>query len=198
MTCSWLKRTKKQGILMKKEEKEIELKIYSLATSLTESIIFLDEVSGSRIIPIWIGPMEAQAIAIMLSGYPSPRPMTHDLIYSILESLGYKVKKVKITKILNNTYYAQINITDPAEVKSRVVDSRPSDAIALAVRYGCPIYINENVISKIQSLNKPISKDDVEKFKQELKSLTPKDIINQMLEKRKKQNNETDKEEGNE
>jgi len=183
---------------MKKEEKEIELKIYSLATSLTESIIFLDEVSGSRIIPIWIGPMEAQAIAIMLSGYPSPRPMTHDLIYSILESLGYKVKKVKITKILNNTYYAQINITDPAEVKSRVVDSRPSDAIALAVRYGCPIYINENVISKIQSLNKPISKDDVEKFKQELKSLTPKDIINQMLEKRKKQNNETDKEEGNE
>ena len=80
---------------MEKDEergaKELEVRIYSIATSLTESIIFLDETGGSRIIPIWIGPMEAQAIAIRLSGYPSPRPMTHDLLKNLIEALDARV-----------------------------------------------------------------------------------------------------------
>ena len=83
--------------------KELEVKIYSIATSMTESIIFLDETGGTRILPIWIGPMEAQAIAIRLSGYPSPRPMTHDLFFSLLKTLGLTVEKVRITDIVDNT-----------------------------------------------------------------------------------------------
>src|SRR3989339_1365306 len=101
---------------MEKDEergaKELEVRIYSIATSLTESIIFLDETAGTRILPIWIGPTEAQAIAIRLSGYPSPRPMTHDLIFSILKTLGLKLTRVTINDIVENTYYASLHITN--------------------------------------------------------------------------------------
>ena len=174
---------------MKNEEeprggKELEVKIYSIATSVTESIIFLDETGGSRIIPIWIGPMEAQAIAIRLSGYPSPRPMTHDLFFSLLKTLELKVEKVKITDIVDNTYYSFICITDKEGKKRFEIDSRPSDAVALAVRFGCPIYISEAVFEKTQVLSKPITEDEVEKFKQELKNLKPNDIISQLLDSR--------------
>jgi uncharacterized protein len=175
---------------MKKEKKdtgkEIELKIYSIATSITESIIFLDESEGSKILPIWIGPMEAQAIAIRLSGFPSPRPMTHDLIYSVLETLGYKIKKIKLMDVIKNTYYATIFVEDATGKICKEIDSRPSDAIAMAVRYGCPIYVDEKIIRKVQVLNKPITEGEVLKFKHELKTLKPKDIIEQLLNRQKK------------
>ena len=160
----------------------VEVRIYSIATSLTESIIFLDETEGTRILPIWIGPMEAQAIAIRLSGYPSPRPMTHDLIFSIIKTLGLKIVSVTITDIVENTYYSQLLITDTDGGNPRLVDSRPSDAVAMAVRFGCPIYINESVFGKTQVLSKPITEDEVVKFKHDLKNLKPTDIIGQLLE----------------
>ncbi|HAH30810.1 MAG TPA: bifunctional nuclease family protein [Elusimicrobia bacterium] len=163
--------------------REVEVKIYSIATSLTESIIFLDEAGGTRILPIWIGPMEAQAIAIRLSGYPSPRPMTHDLIFSTLKTLGLKVEKVTITDIVDNTYYSSIRVTGSEGQNPVIIDARPSDAVAVAVRFGCPIYISEAVFSKTQVLSKPITEDEVVKFKQDLKSLKPNDIINQLLKK---------------
>lgn len=159
---------------------EVEVRIYSIATSLTESIIFLDETEGTRILPIWIGPMEAQAIAIRLSGYPSPRPMTHDLIFSVIKTLGLTVKRVTITDIVENTYYSQLHLAEPDGSNLRLVDSRPSDAVALAVRFGCPIFINENVFEKTQVLSKPITEDEVVKFKEDLKNLKPNDIIGQL------------------
>lgn len=159
---------------------EVEVRIYSIATSLTESIIFLDETEGTRILPIWIGPMEAQAIAIRLSGYPSPRPMTHDLLFSVIKALGLTVKRVTITDIVENTYYSQLHLAEPDGSNLRLVDSRPSDAVALAVRFGCPIFINENVFEKTQVLSKPITEDEVVKFKQDLKNLKPNDIIGQL------------------
>ncbi len=159
----------------------VEVRIYSIATSMTESIIFLDETDGTRILPIWIGPMEAQAIAIRLSGYPSPRPMTHDLTFSIIKTLGLTLKKVVITDIVQNTYYSSLHITDPDGKNPRIVDSRPSDAVALAVRFGCPIYINEVVFGKTQVLSKPITEDEVTRFKHDLKNLKPNDIIGQLL-----------------
>jgi len=159
---------------------DVEVKIYSIATSMTESIIFLDETEGSRILPIWIGPMEAQAIAIRLSGYPSPRPMTHDLLFSVIKTLGLTLKKVTITDIVENTYYSQLHLTEPDGTNPRLVDSRPSDAVAMAVRFGCPIYINERVFEKTQVLSKPITEDEVTKFKRDLKNLKPNDIIGQM------------------
>lgn len=166
---------------MTQEPKDVEVRIYSIATSMTESIIFLDETEGSRILPIWIGPMEAQAIAIRLSGYPSPRPMTHDLIFSVIKTLGLTVKKVVITDIVENTYYSSLHVTDPDGGNLRLIDARPSDAVALAVRFGCPVYINEKVFGKTQVLSKPITEDEVTKFKHDLKNLKPNDIIGQLL-----------------
>jgi len=160
---------------------DVEVRIYSIATSLTESIIFLDETEGTRILPIWIGPMEAQAIAIRLSGYPSPRPMTHDLLFSVIKTLGLTVSRVTITDIVENTYYSHLHITEPGGGNVRLVDSRPSDAVALAVRFGCPIFINERVFGKTQVLSKPITEDEVTKFKDDLKNLKPNDIIGQLL-----------------
>lgn len=160
---------------------DVEVRIYSIATSMTESIIFLDETEGSRILPIWIGPMEAQAIAIRLSGYPSPRPMTHDLLFSVIKTLGLTLSRVTITDIVENTYYSSLHLTEPGGGNVRLVDSRPSDAVALAVRFGCPIFINERVFGKTQVLSKPITEDEVTKFKHDLKNLKPNDIIGQLL-----------------
>ncbi len=166
------------------EENNVEVRIYSIATSLTESIIFLDETEGTRILPIWIGPMEAQAIAIRLSGYPSPRPMTHDLLFSVIKTLGLKITGVTITDIVENTYYSHLRITEADGTRPRNVDARPSDAVAMAVRFGCPIYINERVFGKTQVLSKPITEDEVVKFKHDLKNLKPNDIIGQLLDGR--------------
>lgn len=160
---------------------DVEVRIYSIATSMTESIIFLDEIEGSRILPIWIGPMEAQAIAIRLSGYPSPRPMTHDLLFSLIKTLGLTLKKVVITDIVENTYYSSLHVAAPDGGGLRLIDSRPSDAVALAVRFGCPVFINERVFAKTQVLSKPITEDEVTKFKHDLKNLKPNDIIGQLL-----------------
>jgi len=157
-------------------KEEVELKIYSIATSLTESIIFLDEENGIRILPIWIGPIEAQAIAIKMSGYPSPRPMTHDLLYSVIKKLGYSVEKIIITDLIENTYFATIRLKNERN-EIVEIDSRPSDAIALAVRSGAGIYAKEEVFSKTQYLTKPITEDEVKKFKEKLKNLRPEDII---------------------
>lgn len=171
---------------MKKEQpentqKELEVRIYSIATSTTESIIFLDEIHGTRILPIWIGAMEAQSIAIRLSGYTSPRPMTHDLFFSMLKQMEVKVAKVKINDIVDNTYYACVELTDQKGKPLFSLDSRPSDAVAIAVRFGCNIYINEKVFEKTQVLSKPITEDEVVKFKEDLKNLKPTDIISQLL-----------------
>ncbi len=176
------------------DSKELEVRIYSIATSLTESIIFLDEMGGTRILPIWIGPMEAQAIAIRLSGYPSPRPMTHDLFFSLLKTLDLTVEKVRITNIIDNTYYSVIHVADKSGGNRREIDSRPSDAVALAVRFGCPIFISERVFKKTQVLSKPITEDEVARFKQDLKQLKPNDIINQLLDNRRKKSDKSGEE----
>ncbi|MBI4656182.1 MAG: bifunctional nuclease family protein [Elusimicrobia bacterium] len=160
---------------------EIELHIYSISTSITESIIFLDEVEGMRILPIWIGPIEAQSIAIRLSGFPSPRPMTHDLIFSLLKTLKYNMTKAVINDVKDNTYYALLHLADGQGKTIHEIDARPSDAIAMAVRFGCPIYVKESVLATTQVLNKPITESEVLKFREELKTLTPKDIIDQLL-----------------
>lgn len=172
---------------------KVEVRIYSIATSLTESIIFLDEIKGSRILPIWIGPMEAQSIAIRLSGYPSPRPMTHDLLFSLIKTLNLKLKHVTIEDIIENTYFSHLFL-EYENGKTFKLDARPSDAIAMAVRFGCPIYISENVFLKTQVLSKPITEDEVVKFKQDLKRLKPTDIINQFLNKNSSDTKKDDEE----
>ncbi|HOJ85528.1 MAG: bifunctional nuclease family protein [Elusimicrobiales bacterium] len=174
------------------KEKEIEVKIYSIATSITESIIFLDEINGIRLLPIWIGPFEAQAIAMKMSGYASPRPMTHDLIYKIINKLGGKIIKTVISDIEDNTYFAKIHIEKNGEILE--IDSRPSDAIALAVRSGSPIYVAEKIFNSAQTVTKPITEEEVSEFKEKLKNMTPKDIIGENLPKNKEKEEGDDNE----
>jgi bifunctional DNase/RNase len=154
---------------------EREVRIYSLATTVNECIIFLEELAGSRLLPIWIGIAEGQAIAIRFSGIVLPRPLTHDLLLSAVKQLGWSVARVVVCDIKENTFYARVAVTDGK--KTELLDSRPSDAIAIAVRAGCPIFVDESVFERCQTLVKPISEDEVSKFKEELKSLKPEDIF---------------------
>ncbi len=163
------------------EEKEV--RIYSLATTVNECIIFLEEMTGSRLLPIWIGITEGQAIAIRFSGIVLPRPLTHDLLLATIKALGFTVEKVVICDIKENTFYARIHIQKGSA--SHQLDSRPSDAIAVAVRAGCSIFVEDKVFARCQTLSKPITEDEVTKFKSELKNLKPEDIFKGLQEKKK-------------
>ena len=154
---------------------EREVRIYSLATTANECIVFLEELDGDRLLPIWIGLAEGQAIAIRFSGIVLPRPLTHDLLLSSIKSLGWDVTRVVVTDLKENTFYAQMHLTHGGEEK--LVDSRPSDAIAVAVRSGCRMFVKEKVFSRCQVLSKPITEDEVKNFKDELKNLRPEDIF---------------------
>lgn len=162
---------------------EKEVRIYSLATTVNECIIFLEELSGNRLLPIWIGITEGQAIAIRFSGIVLPRPLTHDLLLATIKALGYGVSKVVICDIKENTFYAKIYIQKGSSILT--LDSRPSDAIAIAVRAGCTILVEEKVFARCQTLNKPISEDEVTKFKADLKNLKPEDIFKDIQGKKK-------------
>lgn len=163
-------------------EGQKEVRIYSLATTVNECIIFLEELQGNRLLPIWIGISEGQAIAIRFSGIVLPRPLTHDLLLSTIRTLGYTVERVVICDIKENTFYAKILIKKNGT--SMELDSRPSDAIAVAVRAGCPILVDEKVFARCQTLNKPISEDEVSKFKADLKNLKPEDIFKDLQKKK--------------
>ncbi|MBI3551454.1 MAG: bifunctional nuclease family protein [Elusimicrobia bacterium] len=163
---------------------EREVRIYSLATTVNECIIFLEEMTGSRLLPIWIGITEGQAIAIRFSGIVLPRPLTHDLLLATIKALGFTVEKVVICDIKENTFYARIHIQKGAAAHQ--LDSRPSDAIAVAVRAGCSIFVEDKVFARCQTLSKPITEDEVSKFKAELKNLKPEDIFKGLQEKKKK------------
>ncbi|RMD52192.1 MAG: bifunctional nuclease family protein [Nitrospirae bacterium] len=131
-------------------------------------ILLLQEINGTDTLPIWIGKPEADSIALALGRVVPPRPLTHDLMKNIMESLNVRAKKVIVTKIVDNTYYAEILIDkDGQEIR---VDSRPSDAIALAIRTNSPIYVNENVITRRKN-------DELEEW---LKNLKPEDFGNVM------------------
>jgi bifunctional DNase/RNase len=160
---------------------EKEVRICSLATTVNECIIMLEEVTGNRVLPIWIGIAEGQAIAIRFSGIVLPRPLTHDLLLAAIQQLGFEVKKVVVSDIKENTFYARVHLSDGK--RAETLDSRPSDAIAIAVRAGCPIFIDESVFARCQTLTKPITEDEVEKFKEDLKNIRPEDIFKDLKKK---------------
>jgi bifunctional DNase/RNase len=165
-------------------EAEKEVRIYSLATTANECIVFLEEVDGNRLLPIWIGLSEGQAIAIRFSGIVLPRPLTHDLLLSSVKTLGWSIEKIVVTDLKENTFYAQILLKKDGEERS--LDSRPSDAIAVAVRAGCSMFVKERVFERCQVLSKPISEDEVKRFKEELQNLKPEDIFKDIQKKKEK------------
>jgi hypothetical protein len=108
-------------------------------------VVVLKETDTDRYLPIWIGPFEADAITIQLQGVQVPRPLTHDLLKSFIREMGVKVSHVLVNELRNDTFFAHIVVD--VNGKSMEIDSRPSDAIALAVRVGAPIFVAEQVMS---------------------------------------------------
>lgn len=134
-------------------------------------IIILKNVNGNKTLPIWIGLLEASAIATEIEKIKVARPMTHDLIKNMLSTLGMKVEKAVITDLKENTYYAVITLVD-SYGKTFEIDSRPSDAIALSLRAGCKLFVEEDVITKSHSIEYA-KKDEVDKWAEYLENLSP-------------------------
>ena len=126
----------------------IEVMIDSIRVSLMnyQRVVILKEKMAERYLPIWIGPAEADAIAVKLQGVNVPRPLTHDLLSSVIDTLGAKINSIIVNDLKNDTFYAKIILNvDGGQIE---VDSRPSDALALAVRAGAPIYVDDSVLDK--------------------------------------------------
>jgi uncharacterized protein len=137
-------------------------------------IIILKDVAGDTVLPIWVGAFEAQAIALEMEKVSTPRPMTHDLIKNVLTGLETQVHKVVVTELKEDTFYAVIWLERGGEVIS--IDSRPSDALALALRVDCPIFVDDLVLkSSKQAANSSdrLSADDLRKW---LEGLNDEDL----------------------
>ena len=132
---------------------EVELSKIIIDEKRQEQIVVLKEKNGQRQFPIIIGLLEASSIKMKLSGLKIPRPMTHDLLLATIEALDATLEKLVIDKIINNTFHAKL-LVRTADEEIRIVDSRPSDGLALAVRASIPIYAEEEVL-KQASLFKP-------------------------------------------
>jgi len=169
----------------------VEMIIDSIRVSLMnyQRVVILKEKAAERYLPIWIGPAEADAIAIKLQGVSVPRPLTHDLLRSVITALGATVNSIIVQDLKNDTFYAKIIFdVDGTQME---IDSRPSDALALAVRAEVPIYADEAVLDKASILldketGKPISQqagegkaDNKEVSEDELKRMSAfRDFIN--------------------
>ncbi len=126
----------------------IEMTIDSIRVSLMnyQRVVILKEKTARRYLPIWIGPAEADAIAVKLQGVTVPRPLTHDLLSSVIDSLGASIDSIVVSDLKSDTFYARIKLNVDGEQIE--VDSRPSDALALAVRTDAPIFAEEAVLDK--------------------------------------------------
>ena len=124
----------------------VEVKVQSLGLDRTSNtpVVILQELDGTRVLPIWIGPGEASAIAMELAGMKFSRPLTHDLFASMIRGLGGMLIRVMITKVIENTYYAELIIQRGTEVIS--IDARPSDSIAIALRMEARIFTTEDLL----------------------------------------------------
>jgi hypothetical protein len=155
---------------------EIPMKIKGLVVDPVSKmpIVVLEDPQTDRILPIWIGVFEANAIALTIENIPTPRPMTHDLLKSFLEKLEVAVEKIVVNDVRNNTFYAMIHLR--YKDQPVIIDSRPSDAIALALRVNSPIFVEDNVVQKAQSVKFDENLEDPEKLMSWLENLKPEDF----------------------
>ena len=156
-----------------------EVSIYGVSFDMVgkQPIVLLKTVTGNKFLPIWIGHPEAAAILMKLQGANTPRPMTHDLMDEMLQRLDVSCAKVSVTELRENTFYAAITLS--VNGRELEIDSRPSDALALAVRAGAPIFAAEDVIeeSSIEFEHEVEDQEEVvEKFKDFLDNVTPEDF----------------------
>ena len=137
-------------------------------------IVILKDKEGNRILPIWVGIFEANAIALQIENISTPRPMTHDLLKNVLGDLEANVQKIVVCELKDNTFYAMIYLD--RDGKLIAVDSRPSDAIALALRTKSPIYVEESVVESAKGMDLAKETTDSEKLQKWLEGLNPEDL----------------------
>ena len=137
-----------------------------------QPIVLLKELEGLRYLPIWLGAVEAPAIAFAQQGVKPPRPLTHDLFKDVLSELGAKLNTVYLTELKDGVFYAQLNFED-----GPTISARPSDAIALALRTGSPILASEQLLSEAGIEIPDQAEDEVERFKEFLDQIKPEDFL---------------------
>ena len=134
-------------------------------------VVILRDAEDKAFLPIWVGVYEANAIALQLEGITTPRPMTHDLLRNALALVQAEVLRITVTDLLENTFYAQILLSFGG--KEVVLDSRPSDAIALALRAEAPVFVDESVLEKSRASNEREDAQNVERLRKWLEDVDP-------------------------
>jgi uncharacterized protein len=137
-------------------------------------IIILRDKDGQRVLPIWVGVFEANAIALQIENVTTPRPMTHDLLRNVIQDLRARIDKIVVCDLKENTFYALIYLTVNGDVVA--IDARPSDAIALALRARAPIFVEERVIDHAKNSDLAPEKGDTERLQKWLESLDPDEM----------------------
>lgn len=155
-------------------EREFRIKGLMMDPVTNSPIVILQDIEANTLLPIWVGIFEANAIALQIERIDTPRPMTHDLLRNILLHLDAEVQKIVVTELKENTFFAQIHLELAGE--QMTVDSRPSDAIALALRTDSPIYVTEEVIAGSQNITLNKANLDPEDVREWLESLNPEDF----------------------
>jgi len=155
---------------------EVEMKIRGLMMDPVTNmpIVVLKDSRGSAILPIWVGIYEANAIALEIEKVQTPRPMTHDLLRNLLLGLNVRVHKVVVSELKEDTFYALIWMEREGQMMS--MDSRPSDALALALRVDCPIYVEETVLKSSKLSNALTEKSQNEELRKWLEGLSDEDL----------------------
>jgi uncharacterized protein len=157
---------------------EVRVAHLGLDRNTNAPVVVLQEKDGQRVLPIWIGPSEASAIAMELAGVKFSRPLTHDLLKQVIVGLGGELRRVLITSVKDNTYYAELHIYRNGDVVQ--VDARPSDSIAIALRLKAPIFSNGDLLdtSAVSTVDTPPDEGplDKESLKTYLQNLDPEDF----------------------
>ncbi len=137
-------------------------------------IVILRDKEGQRVLPIWVGIFEANAIALQIENVPTPRPMTHDLLRNVIQDLKGAVQKIVVCDLQENTFYALIYLSLGGDTVA--IDARPSDAIALALRARAPIFVEDTVIDNARTVDFSSEKADSDRLHKWLESLDPDDL----------------------
>ena len=159
---------------MADEDVEVQIRGLMLDPVTNMPIVILKDVRSEMVLPIWVGIFEANAIALELEKTPTPRPMTHDLLRNLARGLNAVVKKVVVSELKDDTFYAVIWMDHAGETVT--MDARPSDAIALALRWDCPIYVNRDVLESSRQTASGAQNVNAEEMRRWLENLNDDDM----------------------